>query len=60
MLVMLVVGAMSLPVMAILAGVIALEKVIVRGSVWFGRIVGLGFVAAGILVLLFPSLLMLV
>jgi predicted metal-binding membrane protein len=60
MLVMLVVGAMSLPVMAILAGVIALEKVIVRGSVWFGRIVGLGFILAGVLVVLFPNLLALV
>jgi len=60
MLVMLVVGAMSLPVMAVLAGVIALEKVIVRGSTWFGRIIGFGFIAAGVLVILFPVLLTLV
>lgn len=58
MLVMLVVGAMSIPVMAVLAGVIALEKVIVRGSIWFARFVGFGFILGGILVLLFPNLLM--
>jgi len=59
MAVMLVVGAMSIPVMAVLAGVIALEKVIVKGSKWFGAIVGVGFLVAGVLVLLFPGLLML-
>lgn len=57
MIVMLVVGAMSLPVMAILAGIIALEKVVIRGSVWFARIVGVGFILAGIMVLAHPSLL---
>ena len=60
MLVMLVVGAMSIPVMALLAGLIALEKVIVRGSVWFGRIVGFAFILSGIVVLIFPNLLILV
>ena len=49
---------MSIPVMAVLAGVIALEKVIVRGSIWFARFVGFGFILGGILVLLFPNLLM--
>jgi predicted metal-binding membrane protein len=60
MVVMLAVGAMSIPVMAALAGVIALEKVIVRGSLWFNRIVALGFIALGILVGFFPSLLALI
>ncbi|MHB1867845.1 MAG: DUF2182 domain-containing protein, partial [Nitrososphaerales archaeon] len=57
MLVMLAVGAMSIPVMTALAGVIALEKVIVKGSVWFSRIVAIGFVLLGILVGLFPTIL---
>jgi predicted metal-binding membrane protein len=56
MLVMLAVGAMSIPVMAILAGVIALEKVIVRGAAWFNRAVAGGFIALGVLVVVFPSL----
>lgn len=60
MLVMLVVGAMSIPVMALLAGLIAFEKVIVRGSAWFGRIIGFAFIFSGIAVLVFPNLLMLV
>jgi predicted metal-binding membrane protein len=58
MLVMLAVGAMSIPIMAALAGIIALEKVILRGSIWFNRAVAFGFIALGISVLLFPSLLM--
>lgn len=57
MLVMLAVGAMSIPVMAALAGVIAFEKILVRGSVWFSRIVAIGFVILGILVGLFPTIL---
>jgi predicted metal-binding membrane protein len=57
MLVMLAVGAMSLPVMAALAGLIAVEKVIVRGSAWFNRSVGFGLVGLGIIVALFPNLL---
>jgi predicted metal-binding membrane protein len=57
MLVMLAVGAMSIPIMAGLAGVIALEKVIVRGSVWFNRAVAIGFISLGILVGLFPFIL---
>lgn len=60
MLVMLIVGAMSIPVMAILAGVIALEKVIAKGSVSFGRIVGFGFLVSGFIAIMFPSVLMLV
>ncbi len=58
MLVMLAVGAMSIPVMAALAGVIALEKVILRGSVWFNRAVAFGFIVLGVLVGYFPSILM--
>jgi predicted metal-binding membrane protein len=57
MLVMLAVGAMGIPIMAALTGVIALEKVVVRGSVWFTRIVAIGFIALGVLVGLFPVLL---
>ena len=57
MLVMLAVGAMSIPVMAALAGLIAVEKVIVRGAVWFNRLVAVGFIALGVAVLMFPSIL---
>ena len=57
MLVMLAVGAMSIPIMAALAGIIALEKVVVKGSVWFNRIVGLALVSFGILVAFIPSVL---
>jgi len=60
MIVMLAVGAMRIPVMAALTGVIAFEKVLVRGSVWFTRAVAVGFVALGILVGLFPSLISLI
>jgi predicted metal-binding membrane protein len=60
MLVMLAVGAMSIPVMAALAGVIALEKVIMRGSVWLNRGVAFGFILLGIIVGFFPSVLMLI
>ena len=55
MLVMLAVGAMSIPVMLALTGVIALEKVIVRGSTWFNRGVGVGLALLGVLVALFPG-----
>lgn len=51
------VGAMSIPIMAILTGIIALEKVIVKGSIWFARFVGFVFIFGGILVLAFPSVL---
>ena len=57
MLVMLAVGAMSIPIMAALAGVIALEKIVVKGSVWFNRIVGFALVSFGILVAFIPSVL---
>jgi predicted metal-binding membrane protein len=57
MLVMLAVGAMSIPVMAILAGVISLEKVIARGAAWFNRIIAGSFIALGVAVLIFPSIL---
>jgi len=55
MLVMLAVGAMSIPVMAALAGLIAVEKVIVRGSVWFNRIVGVGLITLGIILVILPT-----
>ena len=56
MLVMLAVGAMSLSFMAGLAAIIALEKVVVKGALWFDRAVAVGFVVAGGIVLLFPTL----
>lgn len=56
MLVMLGVGEMSIPVMAILASVIALEKVLARGALWFNRIVGTAFISAGTLVLFLPNI----
>lgn len=58
MLVMLAVGAMSLPAMAILAGVISVEKVLVRGARWYTRLVALGFVTAGIVSLVYPTVLL--
>lgn len=57
MLVMLGVGAMSIPVMAALAGVIALEKILVRGAVWFNRLVGLAFISIGAVAVVFPIIL---
>jgi predicted metal-binding membrane protein len=57
MIVMLAVGLMSIPVMAILSGVIAVEKIVARGSIWFNRVVGMGFIALGAAILFFPSLL---
>jgi len=58
MLVMLAVAAMSLPVMLALAGVIAFEKVLARGAVWFNRGVGLALLAGGFVLLAFPEVLM--
>jgi predicted metal-binding membrane protein len=55
MLVMLVVGLMSIPVMLGLAGVIALEKVIVRDKVWFTRAVAAAFGVAGVVGLAIPA-----
>jgi predicted metal-binding membrane protein len=55
MLVMLVVGLMSIPAMIVLAGLIALEKVVVRGHVWFTRAVAVGFAIAGIVGIVFPA-----
>jgi predicted metal-binding membrane protein len=57
MLVMLAVAAMSIPFMAALAGVIAIEKVLVRGATWFTRAVAGAFVLLGIASFVFPSIL---
>jgi len=57
MLVMLAVAAMSLPSMAILAALIALEKVIVRGAAWFNKTIAAGFITLGMAALLAPSIL---
>src|SRR5579875_3722936 len=58
MLVMLAVGAMSIPVMAALAATIALEKILVKGTPLFNGLLGSCFIALGIGVLIFPKLLM--
>jgi len=60
MLVMLAVGAMSVPTMLALTGLVVVEKVVVRGSTWFNKSVGFGFVSLGVLVAVFPSVLSLV
>jgi predicted metal-binding membrane protein len=57
MAVMVVVAVMALPFMAALAGVIALEKVIVRGAVWYTRAVGAGLAALGVSSLFAPQIL---
>jgi len=56
MVVMFVVTAMSLPFMAVLAGVIALEKVVARGAVWYTRAVGAGLAALGVASLFAPQI----
>jgi predicted metal-binding membrane protein len=58
MLVMFAVGAMSIPVMAVLAGLIALEKVIVRGSSWFNRAIAVAFISLGVVVFFIPTILL--
>jgi len=57
MLVMLAVAAMSIPVMAVLAGVIAIEKVIVRGAAWFNGLVAGSLIGLGVLTIVFPGVL---
>jgi predicted metal-binding membrane protein len=57
MIVMLSVAAMSIPSMALLAIVITLEKVIVKGAKWFTLLVGAGFIILGIIIWFFPRLL---
>ena len=56
MFVMLGVAAMSIPSMAILAVVVTLEKVVVKGAIWFTRLVAMGFVIAGLIFLLMPGI----
>jgi len=56
MFVMLGVAAMSIPSMAILAVVVTLEKVVVKGAIWFTRLVAIGFVVAGLVFLLRPGI----
>jgi predicted metal-binding membrane protein len=59
MIVMFVVAGMSLPAMAVLAIVIALEKVLLRGARWFSWLIAGGFISFGLAVLLFPNISML-
>lgn len=56
MVVMLGVGAMSVSVMVALAGLIAVEKVLARGALWFNSVVGVGFILTGVLVLALPNI----
>ncbi len=60
MLVMFAVAAMSISFMAILAIIITLEKTIVRGAVWFNRLIAAFFLVLGVTVMFFPGLLIFV
>jgi len=57
MLVMFAVALMSLPFMVALSVVIALEKVVMRGAVWFTRGIAAALVLVGLASLLFPGVL---
>jgi predicted metal-binding membrane protein len=56
MIVMFVVAGMSLPAMAMLAIVIALEKVMLKGARWFSWLTAGGFIALGLVTLFFPNI----
>jgi len=56
MIVMFVVAGMSLPVMALLAIVIALEKVMLKGARWFLWLTAGGFIVLGLVTLFFPNI----
>lgn len=60
MVVMLVVAGMGIPSMALIAVLITLEKVVVRGAKWFTRLIAAGFIILGILVWLYPGVLRLI
>ena len=49
------VGLMSLPIVAILSGLIAMEKIFVRGFAWFNRSYGMGFITLAALIILLPN-----
>ena len=57
MLVMFAVALMSIPFMAVLSVVIALEKVVMHGAVWFTRGIAAGLVLVGLTSLVFPGVL---
>lgn len=57
MLVMFAVALMSIPFMAILSVVIALEKVVMHGAVWFTRGIAAALVLLGLASLVFPGVL---
>jgi predicted metal-binding membrane protein len=57
MLVMLAVAVMSLPFMAIVAALVTLEKVVVKGAKWFRWGVAGAFMLLGVVVLLLPGFL---
>lgn len=56
MMVMFVVAGMSLPAMALLAIVIALEKVMLKGARWFSWLTAGGFIVLGLATLFFPNI----
>jgi len=56
MFVMLAVAAMSILSMVILTVVVTLEKVVVKGAIWFTRLVAVGFVFAGLVFLLISGI----
>jgi predicted metal-binding membrane protein len=56
MIVLVAVGAMNIPVMVALAGVIFIEKIWRHGTA-FSRVVGVSLLVIAALVLFFPSLL---
>ncbi len=55
MLVMFAVGAMSIPIMAVLSGVIAIEKILIRGALWFNRLIAFSFILLGVAVVFSPN-----
>jgi len=57
MLVMFAVALMSIPFMAVLSVVIALEKVVMHGAVWFTRGIAAALVLLGLAALVFPGVL---
>jgi len=53
-----VVAGMSLPIMALLTIMIALEKAVLKGAGWFNWVVSAAFIVLGLVVWIFPNSLM--
>ena len=58
MVVMFVVAGMSLPAMALLAIMITLEKALLKGARWFSWLVSAVFIILGLIIWIFPNVLM--